>query len=86
MQGVTELGYVRFGVSDLAAWHDFAESLVGLEVLDEGESGRLYLRSDDWHHRIVLEQGVVGSVGVVVEFERGSGTEPGCQEARYESR
>jgi hypothetical protein len=32
MTAVTELGYVVFGVSDLAAWRDFATNLIGLEV------------------------------------------------------
>jgi 2,3-dihydroxyethylbenzene 1,2-dioxygenase len=57
MVAVTELGYVCFGVSDLAAWRDFAGNLLGLEVFEEpGESDRLFLRTDYWHHRIVLEK------------------------------
>jgi len=56
MHGITELGYVRFGVSDLAEWREFAETLLGMEVVDEGEDKRLYLRSDNWHHRIILEE------------------------------
>lgn len=55
MNGVTELGYVRFGVSDLAEWQAFATDLIGLEV-SERENGCLYLRSDSWHHRIILEE------------------------------
>ena len=40
MVAVTELGYVVFGVSDLAAWRDFATNLLGLEVFEEpGEPG-----------------------------------------------
>ncbi len=54
--GVTELGYVRFGVSKLAEWRDFATCLLGLEAGDDTEDGRLYLRTDLWHHRIVLEE------------------------------
>ena len=53
---ITELGYVRFGVSDLAAWRSFAEELIGLEVHPESEGDRLYLRLDDWHHRIILDK------------------------------
>ncbi len=57
MAAVTELGYVCFGVSDLAAWRDFATNLLGLEVFEEpGEPDRLYLRTDYWHHRIILEK------------------------------
>src|SRR5262245_43293964 len=60
MVAVTELGYVCFGVSDLAAWRDFAGDLLGLEVFEEsGESDRLYLRTYYWHHRIVLEKNPV---------------------------
>ncbi len=54
---VTELGYVSFGVSDLGEWRDFAGAILGLEVVEErGEPNRLYLRTDYWHHRIILEQ------------------------------
>ncbi len=56
MAGVTELGYVRFGVADLARWREFATEMLGLEVADDSERGRLYLRADLWHHRIVLEE------------------------------
>ena len=56
MTGITELGYVRFGVSDLAAWRAFAAELLATEIVDEGEPGRLYLRTDSWHHRIILEE------------------------------
>ncbi len=46
-----------FGVSDLAAWRDFAGNLLGLEVFEEpGEPDRLYLRTDYWHHRIIVEK------------------------------
>ena len=57
MTAVTELGYVVFGVSRLAEWRDFATGLLGLEAFEEpGEAGCLYLRTDYWHHRIVLEE------------------------------
>ena len=53
---ITELGYARFGVSDLEAWRVFAEEFIGLEVHPESEGDRLYLRLDDWHHRIILDK------------------------------
>ena len=56
MSEVTELGYLRIGVSDLAAWKKFATEIIGLHVRDDTETGRLYLRSDAWHHRIILEE------------------------------
>ena len=40
---ITELGYVRFGVSDLESWRTFAEEFIGLEVHPESEGDRLYL-------------------------------------------
>lgn len=56
MSAVTELGYVVFGVSNLDEWREFATGLLGLEAFAEaGEPQRLYLRTDYWHHRIVLE-------------------------------
>ncbi len=55
MTAITELGYVRFGVSDLAEWQDFATNLLGLEV-SESENGQIRLRADAWHNRIILEE------------------------------
>lgn len=54
MVQVTELGYIGFGVKDLEAWKKFAADVVGMEIIDDGESGRCYLRMDYWHHRIAL--------------------------------
>jgi len=51
---VTELGYVGFGVKELDAWKKFAAKTLGMEVIDEGENDRCYLRMDYQHHRIVL--------------------------------
>lgn len=54
MSQVTELGYLGIGVKDLEAWKNFATNTVGLELTDEGERDRCYLRMDYWHHRIIL--------------------------------
>ena len=56
MVKVTELAYLGFNVSDPGAWQDFAVGCVGLEVLDDGESDRFYLRMDHWHHRFVMHK------------------------------
>ncbi len=54
MNGITELGYVRFGVSNLAEWREMVENLIGLEVFADGDENRLFLRSDMQHHRFEL--------------------------------
>lgn len=54
MAKVTELGYMGLSVSNLEAWKDYAAGIVGMEVVDEGEGDRIYLRMDRWHHRIAL--------------------------------
>jgi 2,3-dihydroxybiphenyl 1,2-dioxygenase len=54
MVQVTELSYMGIGVKDLEAWKAFAGQTLGMEVADEGEGDRCYLRMDYWHHRIVL--------------------------------
>src|SRR5438093_13629632 len=51
---VTELGYMGIGVKDLDAWKNFAAAIVGMELSDERERDRCYLRMDYWHHRLVL--------------------------------
>ena len=54
MSEVTELGCLTIGVSDLAAWEEFAARILGLEVVDPGDPSVRYLRMDYWHHRIRL--------------------------------
>lgn len=54
MTGVTELGYLTLGVSDLAAWRTFASGVLGLEVVESGDPSCVFLRMDYWHHRITL--------------------------------
>ena len=53
---VTELGYLGIGVKSLAAWKEFASEVLALEVVDEGERGRCYLRMDYWHHRLIVDE------------------------------
>jgi len=52
--GISQLGYVGIGVSDLAAWEEFATQVLGLEVVSRGADGVLYLRMDDYSYRIAL--------------------------------
>jgi 2,3-dihydroxyethylbenzene 1,2-dioxygenase len=54
MSAVTELGYLGLSVSDLDAWRAYAAQVAGMEVVDEGEGDRIYLRMDLWHHRMVI--------------------------------
>lgn len=51
---ITQLGYVGFGVKDLAAWERFATRFLGMAVEERGADGTLYLRMDEYHHRIAL--------------------------------
>lgn len=51
---VSELGYMGMSVTDAQAWKAYAEGIVGMKVVDEGEADRFYLRMDLWHHRIVV--------------------------------
>ncbi len=56
MVGITELGYMGIGVKNLADWKEYAAHILGLEVVDEGIDGQCYLRLDDWHHRLILDE------------------------------
>src|SRR6266436_2072754 len=51
---ITEIGYMGVGVKNLEEWKNFATSIVGMALVDDGESDRCYLRMDSQHHRIVL--------------------------------
>jgi 2,3-dihydroxyethylbenzene 1,2-dioxygenase len=54
MVAVTELGYLGLTVTNLDAWRSYAAEVAGMEIVDEDEGDRLYLRMDQWHHRIAL--------------------------------
>ena len=54
MSSVRELGYLGINVSNGDEWKRYASEVVGMEVVDEGEGDRFYLRMDQWHHRITV--------------------------------
>lgn len=56
MVQITELGYAVLGVKSLAAWKPFAANILGLEVVDDSDAARCFLRMDYWHHRLILEE------------------------------
>jgi 2,3-dihydroxyethylbenzene 1,2-dioxygenase len=51
---LSELGYVGIAVSNGDLWKAYASSVIGMEVVDEGEGDRFYLRTDEWHHRFII--------------------------------
>ena len=55
MSAVIELGYVRFGVSDMDAWKTFASDGLGMEIGADSSEEATFLRLDQWHHRVILE-------------------------------
>lgn len=69
------LGYVRVQGADLQKWRRFAEQVVGLMAVDDGD-GRLLLRMDDWVARILVES---GSPETVTEASRVPGVAIGWE-------
>lgn len=57
MAGVTQLGYLGIGVSDLSTWQRFAVDILGLETNGADEDGTVFLRMDENHHRFALHPG-----------------------------
>jgi len=57
MVQVTELGYIGIEVKNVEEWKEFATQITGLELADDGERDRCYLRMDYWHHRIAMQAG-----------------------------
>jgi 2,3-dihydroxybiphenyl 1,2-dioxygenase len=51
---VSQLAYVGIGVSDMARWKSFAAEVLGLEIGEPSDDGAVYLRMDEYHHRIAL--------------------------------
>lgn len=54
MVQVTELSYMGIGVKNPDEWKNFATRIIGMELTEDGERDRCYLRMDYWHHRIVM--------------------------------
>lgn len=50
---VSQLAYVGIGVSEMARWQTFASDVLGLQVV-KGDDDTVYLRMDEYHHRIAL--------------------------------
>lgn len=53
MADVKALGYLGFGVSDLAAWQAYATEFLGLQAVDR-DDGAIDLRMDDYATRVRL--------------------------------
>jgi 2,3-dihydroxybiphenyl 1,2-dioxygenase len=56
MTRVTQLGYLIFGVSDLAAWRGLASNVLGMELVPGDTRSTTYLRMDEHSHRIELRE------------------------------
>lgn len=52
---ITQLGYIGFGVKDLAVWEDYATNVLGHAVQEKLGDGTMYLRMDEYHHRLIVE-------------------------------
>lgn len=63
--GVSQLGYLIFEVSDLAAWEAFATGVLGMVVARRASDGSLALRHDGHAQRIVLRQGPADDLAVL---------------------
>src|SRR4029450_11530656 len=65
MTGVNQLGYLIFGVSDLAAWRGPASSVLGMELVPGDTRSTMYLRMDEHSHRIELRDDGVDDLEVI---------------------
>lgn len=54
---VSQLAYVGIGASDLARWRSFASGVLGMQIVEGGDDSTVYLRMDEYHHRIALHPG-----------------------------
>lgn len=51
---VSQLGYLGFGVSNMAAWEEFATEVMGFQLNGKTARGSEFLRMDDYHHRFEI--------------------------------
>lgn len=54
---VTQLGYLGLEVSDLACWKAYAADVLGLALNGTDADQTVFLRMDEYHHRIALHPG-----------------------------
>jgi len=59
---LTDIAYVRSGVTDLEAATAFATGIVGLELAATAEAGVAHLRADHRHHCLALVEGPSGVI------------------------
>lgn len=57
MASVSQLGYLGLGVKDVASWERFATEILGLQIGERAEDGTLFLRMDEYHHRLAIHPG-----------------------------
>jgi 2,3-dihydroxybiphenyl 1,2-dioxygenase len=57
MKRVTQLGYLGIEVSDLPGWERFATNVLGLASNGTDQDGAMFLRMDEYHHRLALHRG-----------------------------
>ncbi len=72
MGGVRQLGYIAFEVRDLAAWQQFATSVLGLEANPREGSEALSFRMDEYAQRVTVTEGPADdlvTIGWEVEHE-----------------
>ncbi len=54
MASVSQLGYLGLSVRDLNQWEQFAAQVLGLQPNGYDPDGALFLRMDDYHHRVIV--------------------------------
>lgn len=65
MNGVSQLGYLIFEVSDLTAWRRFGQQVLGLTVVDDDDQAGFKLRMDGRPSRIQVVRGSADDLAVV---------------------
>ena len=54
MAGISQLGYLGIGVSNMEEWEQFATDILGMQVSGRGADGSLFLRMDENHYRLAV--------------------------------
>ena len=54
MVSVSQLGYLGLSVRDSTQWELFAAQVLGLQPNGLDPDGSLFLRIDEYHHRLIV--------------------------------
>ena len=65
---VRALGYVGAESPEAKQWEEFGPEILGLQLVDGDQTGSVYLRMDERHHRLAIHPGAKDRLAYLTDF------------------